>query len=502
MSRHANIKVNVIANFIGSFGVAILSFIFIPIYINYLGIEAYGIIGFYTAVLGFIQILDFGMSGTLNRSISKIRIDKNTQNTSLNLLKSFEVINILIALIICFTFLLLHEYFAFNWFNVITLDRTQLSHSLILIGLTIAFRWPTSIYIAAFKGLEKQVLINSLQLLYALASAIGVILLLKYYDNSIATYFQWHLFCTIIYLVILKVFLLYELKSFNVKGRFDLNALKKVKSFLTALGFITFFTAVYTHLDKIFISKLVSLEDFGYYSIGASIAAILYKLIYPVAGAVYPRIIQHIHREEELDIIKMFHKTNQMISLLVIPAGLTLIIFAEDLIWLWSRDLQLSKNVAPITRLLSLGTMMAGLTSTSNNYQLGYGYTKILFYQNLLSSILLVPLLYLMIYYIGIQGAALVWVIINSLNLTIAQYFFFARFLTGEARNWIYKDIFRPLIVCAFILGLTKIVSISIENNILIYILIFSGTSISILSAVMIMDHTKDLFFKSLKNLS
>ncbi len=58
-------KVNVIANFVGNFWIAFLSIVFVPIYLHYIGIESYGLIGIFSSIQAFIILLDFGLSPTL-----------------------------------------------------------------------------------------------------------------------------------------------------------------------------------------------------------------------------------------------------------------------------------------------------------------------------------------------------------------------------------------------------------------------------------------------------
>jgi hypothetical protein len=47
-----------------------LFFIFTPLYIHYLGIESYAIIGFYTLLLGIISFADAGMSSAIIKEFS------------------------------------------------------------------------------------------------------------------------------------------------------------------------------------------------------------------------------------------------------------------------------------------------------------------------------------------------------------------------------------------------------------------------------------------------
>ena len=42
-----------------------------PFYIKLLGIEAYGLVGFYVTLLAALQVLDLGISPTINREMAR-----------------------------------------------------------------------------------------------------------------------------------------------------------------------------------------------------------------------------------------------------------------------------------------------------------------------------------------------------------------------------------------------------------------------------------------------
>jgi len=53
-------------------GIALMGIIFIPVYINILGIDSYGLIGIYTSLQALSGLLDIGLSNTLNREMARL----------------------------------------------------------------------------------------------------------------------------------------------------------------------------------------------------------------------------------------------------------------------------------------------------------------------------------------------------------------------------------------------------------------------------------------------
>ena len=62
---------NIIANFIGKFWSILSGFLFIPLYINYLGFESYSIISFGLVISGLMAIMDAGLTATLSRELAR-----------------------------------------------------------------------------------------------------------------------------------------------------------------------------------------------------------------------------------------------------------------------------------------------------------------------------------------------------------------------------------------------------------------------------------------------
>ena len=75
-----SIKKNTIANYAGQGWNALMAVIFIPLYIEYLGMEAYGLIGFFILIQALMFIFDMGISATINREMARYTSGSKTPN--------------------------------------------------------------------------------------------------------------------------------------------------------------------------------------------------------------------------------------------------------------------------------------------------------------------------------------------------------------------------------------------------------------------------------------
>ena len=104
MAKLISLKKNTIANYIGQFYTIFIGIFMLPFYLEYLGAEAYGLVGFFTMLMSWMVLLDLGLSATLAREASRLK-DKTgglfeLKKITLSVEVFFLVISILVFTII------------------------------------------------------------------------------------------------------------------------------------------------------------------------------------------------------------------------------------------------------------------------------------------------------------------------------------------------------------------------------------------------------------------
>jgi O-antigen/teichoic acid export membrane protein len=61
-------------------------------------------------------------------------------------------------------------------------------------------------------------------------------------------------------------------------------------------------TTILTQLDKVILSKMLTLESFGYYTLVFSLASILSQLVTPVSSALFPKFSQIVAGGERTEL--------------------------------------------------------------------------------------------------------------------------------------------------------------------------------------------------------
>ena len=70
-------KKNIAANYVGRAWGFISVYLFVPLYLKFLGIEAYGLVGFYSTLLGVLAFADIGSTATFKREIARLSARKD-----------------------------------------------------------------------------------------------------------------------------------------------------------------------------------------------------------------------------------------------------------------------------------------------------------------------------------------------------------------------------------------------------------------------------------------
>jgi hypothetical protein len=84
-------KSNLFANFAGSGVAALLQLAFIPFYIKFLGIEAYGLIGFYIMLQAVLQLLDLGLGPTMNREMAQYSVQPDMVREARDFTRTLDI---------------------------------------------------------------------------------------------------------------------------------------------------------------------------------------------------------------------------------------------------------------------------------------------------------------------------------------------------------------------------------------------------------------------------
>src|SRR3984893_10982874 len=151
-------KLSLLANLAGTGWSALMQLACIPLYIKFMGIEAYGLIGFYFMLQAVLQILDLGLSPTVNREMARYSVQPEKAAEARDLVRTLEVGYWLMGFAIGATLLAAAPVIATDWIKAGTIPIRDVRHTVMLMGVLAVFQWPVSFYQGGLMGLNRQVL--------------------------------------------------------------------------------------------------------------------------------------------------------------------------------------------------------------------------------------------------------------------------------------------------------------------------------------------------------
>ena len=451
------LKRNIAANFAGNIWQAIMGLVFIPLYIKFMGIESYGLVGFFVTLQAMFILLDMGLSSTLTREMARLSSLPGREHEMRNLVRSLEVIYWIIAIFIGIIVIISAPFIANQWIKAGQLPSQIIEQAIRIMGFAIALQWPVSLYSGGIIGLQKQVLLNIINICVSTLRGVGAALILWLISPTVQAFFTWQIIISSINTCLLSLFLWHNLPKTHQKPIFQKKLLAGVWRFAAGMSGISIVSTILTQMDKIILSKMLSLEMFGYYSLAGAVAMSLYGLIRPVFVAIYPRLTQLVFRDEQDELKLLYHKSCQVMSVLILPVAIVVALFSYEILVIWTQNPVTAERCHLLLSILIFGTALNGLMTVPYALQLAHGWTRLTLYVNLVSILILVPMIVFLTRKFGAMGGACVWVILNGGYIIITIHLMHKRLLPAEKWQWYWQDVIIPFVTGILIAGIGRI---------------------------------------------
>ena len=291
----------------------------------------------------------------------------------------------------------------------------------------------------------------------ATVRGLGAVAILVWVSPTIEAFFLWQGAVSISTVFVLACSTYSILPQGSRNGRFSMEALRGVGKFAGGMTAFTISALLFTTIDKILLSKLLTLSDFGYYSLAVTVASSLLMLVGPITTAFYPKFCELYAKYDKDGLVESFHKGSQMVSVVAGSAAIVLIYFAEVFLHLWTQDINLASRLAGLLRLLMLGSLIGSLTWIPYQMQLAHGWTSLSVYLTSSAAVITAGLILWLVPSLGMLGAAYILLLVGFAYNFLLSYLMFRRIMINEKWRWITRDVAAPLLSSALSVGLLKV---------------------------------------------
>jgi O-antigen/teichoic acid export membrane protein len=449
---------NVAANLVGRAWGVLSVYLFLPFYLRFLGVEAYGVVGFYAVLQGVMIIADLGLTATLNREMARLVAADADARELRDTVRTIETLYAAASLLLGAAVVLAAPLIAHHWLDARQLHVAELETAVRLMGLALAFQLPTGLYQGGLLGLERQVLANVLQVGWGLLRGAGSVLVLWVVSPTLATFFWWNLAANAVYFLAVRIALWRSLPDAADPARWRAEVLRGVWRYSGGMALMALLSTVLIQMDKIVVSRLLPLETFSYYAIAWALSQGAVVLASPVANAMFPRLTALATVRSDALLRRTYHLACQLVAVLALPVGLTLAVFAREVLLVWTGSPAVAANAWVAGALLTVGSMALAIQIVPYNLALAHGWVKLNIGLALASLVVALPLLILLVGRFGLTGGATVWLLINVGSTAPFILLLHRRLLPGATRRWILADVVRPLAAVAACVVIARLV--------------------------------------------
>ena len=438
-----SLKKNIIANYASQLYVTGVGILILPLYIKYMGAEAYGLVGFFAMLQAWFAMLDLGLTPTIGRETARYHGGSMSALTYRQLLRSLTLIFITIACVGGSSLWLLADTIAIKWLTVETLSLQVVKFAIEVMAISVSLRWLCGLYRGIVMGSEKLVWLSAFNVLIATVRFVGVFISMCLYGYTPTVFFIHQLVVAVIELIGLwTIAQLLIPKKQTITGNigWSFKPVKPVLKFALTIAFTSSIWVLVTQTDKLILSGVLPLEEYGYFTLAVLVAGGIMIVSSPISSAIMPRMAR-LHAEGKRDeMILIYKKSTQLVSVIAGSGAITIAFYAQTLLFSWTDDREIAAKAAPILGLYALGNAVLAISAFPYYLQYALGNLRYHLIGNIVTLITLIPAIIFSAIHYGGVGAGYAWLGVNSLYLVLWVGYVHYKLQPGLHFEWLMKD--------------------------------------------------------------
>lgn len=443
LAENMSLKKNILANYASQFYVTLIGIVTVPLYIKYMGAEAYGLVGFFAMLQAWFMLLDMGLTPTIARQTARFRGGATDALSYRRLVRALEGVFLIVALVGGAAMFAASRYIAQDWLQAAQLPIVEVQTALQLMAIIIALRWMCGLYRGAISGSERLIWLGGFNSIIATLRFVGVLPLLIFVGVTPTLFFSFQFGVALIELAGL-MFYAYRLLPIIPKEEqlpWEWTPLKPVLKFSLTIAFTSSVWVLVTQTDKLVLSKILPLAEYGYFTLAVLVASGVMVISGPISAAIMPRMTKLEAEGDHAGLIRVYRQATQLVAVIAGAASITIAFCAEPLLWAWTGDKLLAHQAAPVLILYALGNGILAVAAFPYYLQYAKGDLRLHLIGNAVFVVLLIPAIIWAASQCGGVGAGYVWLGINLLSFVAWLPLVHHKFAPGLNFKWYGQDI-------------------------------------------------------------
>jgi len=193
-------------------------------------------------------------------------------------------------------------------------------------------------------------------------------------------------------------------------------------------------------IDKVAASNILGIEKFGWYMLVASIASSIGILATPVYQVAFPRFTALVSKGNVKQLKTLFRIFSQISALMLFPVAVTLAIFSEPILRIYTGNQDLAQMMWPVLSILIVAKAFHASNLIAYAVQLAQKKLRLAFQLNIFSLLLMGVSLPIFTVLYGVIGLAWSWLFVTLGYVTIGMWLFHKQFFNGGYWKWLFID--------------------------------------------------------------
>lgn len=460
VENNPSLRTNVIANYVGRLWSIASVYVFVPIYVRILGVDAFGLIAFYSVALAILFVADAGLSSSFAREAAR----EQDRARLLNLLVTIETCLFAIVGGVGLLMLLCAPLVAEHWLSKSGALNSQVTtDSVRLMAVALVPQITMSLYFGGLMGLQQQVRANTLSVLFGVSRSGLVVIPIFLWDDP-RVFFLWQVIVSWGFLFVMRMALRKALGATpEARGSFSFALVRPIKGYALGMLALSVIAGLNTQMDRLIVSALRPITEFSYYALAATLSQIPTVMTMPIAMALLPRLTALRERQHHRELREAYERYTYMIAALSSAAAFTLIFFAEEMLALWMRGTPMPSMIVPVVQLLTFGGLFLALQLTPFQLSLANGHNKTNVRLGAVVLMISVPTQVLLISQFGLVGAAIPWLGINAFAFLYLGVVLNKMFYQGHPAWWFLQCTVPPVLISGVMLFGARHLAVALE---------------------------------------
>lgn len=429
--------------------------------LQYAGVGFFGVVAFASVLQACLQLCDLGLSATLTRSCA---IASNTAPGAMPramMLKSERWVFLSSTLVgVALIDPILHVYQ--NWSTVSAGQHVSLDDALWWIMVSIVTRNQLELYRGALVG-SRQLKWLATEIFgassFRLVALIGLILV----DGlTLSSYYLINIIVNALELVLMrsKVLRLFTDKSC---GESKIQGIEIPWRFSFSMVFAAFLWVAFSQTDKIYLSRLWSVNQFAEYSAATLLASGILIITQPLQGIFSTRLAVRYAEGNLQNLVADYRLATRWAGFLIWPLCSVLVFRANDVLRVWTDNPTIAAHAMLVLAGYALGNGLIALGAVNFYLQFALGQLRRHVFGAFLFLVVLVPILFWAAAEFSLDGAGGAWAITNVIFFLTWLPYIHRKLLPFSFWEWLCKDVM-PFLVSPMLIMLL-LLPFSISGN-------------------------------------